>query len=220
MERPDLPVDQLSKMLDLQERIMNKNAESAFNRALAEFQKECPLIERKKNVSFKSTNYSYATLDEMIYTIKPLLSKHGLSYSFDTKYGENEFELMTIISHVDGHSKTYSLTFPKVHDDERMNKTQRMKSSLTYGKRAGLENALGIVTTGEDDDARRLNEAQINADQMQFITALIKKTNSDMSAFLSAFEVDSVDQLNNEQFKKAKSMLSAKLNSKNSKAKA
>lgn len=211
ISRDDINPDKLEKFLDLQERILNKRNEQEFSEAMAGFQQDCPIIERKKKVSFKSTKYDYATLDEMVYTIKPILAKHGLSFSFDTVYGEKDFQLITIISHINGHSKKYSLTFPRTHDDQRMNETQRMKSALTYAKRAGLENALGIVTSDEDDDARRLSESIISPEQAKQLTDMIEKTQSSLPKLLEVFGVDELAQLNNEQYRKAKSILLAKM---------
>ena len=43
-----------------------------------------------------------------------------------------------------------------------MNASQRRKSALSYAKRAGLENALGIATADEDDDAIRATEKELD----------------------------------------------------------
>lgn len=209
--RDDLPVEQLDKLLDLRERFLAKESESSFNRAMADFQKECPIIERKNKVAFKSTKYDYATLDEIVHQIKPILAKYGLSYSFDTKYAEKDFELITIINHIDGHSKSFSLTFPRIHDDARMNETQRMKSSLTYAKRAGLENALGIVTANEDDDARRAESMVISDKHTEEIIRLLERTKSDKDKLFSHFKISKIEELSEADAKKAISMLKAKL---------
>lgn len=206
VQRKDIDPDRLEKFLNLQILMENRQAEQAFNEAMAKFQSLCPIIKREKKVSFTSksgsnTNYAYAPLDEIVHEIKPILNECGLSYSFDVKAGPEISILHTTISHIDGHSKTSTYSFPTLHDDTRMNQSQRIKSAITFAKRAGLENALGIVTANEDDDARRATDAPISEAQKKEIQDLLKITKSAESRILAQFNVESLEQLNGNEAK-------------------
>jgi hypothetical protein len=208
VQRKDIDPDRLEKFLDLQIRMEKRQAEQAFNEALAKFQGECPIIKKNRKIDFtsksgSSTKYDYAPLDEIIHIIKPLLSKNGLSYTFDVVAGEFVSVLKTTISHQLGHSKDFTYSFDTIHDDQRMNISQRRKSALTYAKRAGLENALGIVTAGEDDDARRTSETAITEDQINQIKELIVVAKVTPQQFSDRFKVKEIEELSFSGAKKA-----------------
>lgn len=208
VQRTDIDPDRLEKFLDLQIKMENRQAERAYNEALASFQGECPIIKRTKKTDFDSKSggkvkYDYSPLDEIVYIIKPIMTKHGLSYSFDVKGGEKTSKLFTKIKHKDGHGETSELEFDTFHDDGRMNTSQRRKSALTYIKRAGLENALGIVTAGEDDDAKRAVDNPATKEQLDQIYDLVAKTKSDMKGFCEFLKVNKVEELSEHDAKKA-----------------
>lgn len=208
VQRQDIDPDRLEKFLDLQIKMENRQAERAFNEALALFQGECPIIRRTKKTDFTSksgnqTKYDYSPLDEIVHVVKPILNKHGFSYSFNVKENEKSSTLITTIRHKDGHSVPSELEFESLHDDGRMNNSQRRKSALTYVKRAGLENALGIVTAGEDDDARRAVDAPVTEEQLAEITEMIKQTKSDEKKFLEFLQVSKLADLSEYEGKKA-----------------
>jgi hypothetical protein len=197
VQRTDIDPDRLEKFLDLQIKMENRQAERSFNEALAGFQGECPIIQRTRKVEFtaasgKTTKYNYSPLDEIVHIIKPLLDKYGLSYSFNVQAGEKSSKLLTKIRHKDGHSETTELEFETLHDDGRMNLSQRRKSAITFTKRAGLENALGIVTAEEDDDARRAIDNPATEAQIAEIEKLIIDTKSDLTKFKAAFQIQAV----------------------------
>lgn len=215
VQRTDIDPERLEKFLDLQIKMENRQAERAFNDALAAFQGECPVITKNKKTSFTSksgstTAYDYAPLDEIISVIKPIMAKHGLSYAFDLAEGDMTSKLLTTIFHRDGFSKTYTYAFDTIHDDARMNSSQRRKSSLTYAKRAGLENALGLVTTGEDDDARRATNSPITPEQIAQIKDLMPKASVTEAQFFDKFKLTSYDEMDEALAKKAIFQLKAR----------
>lgn len=202
VKRTDIDPERLEKFLDLHAKMQSSKASVAFFDALAGFQGDCPIIPRSKEVKFiskngKQTDYNYAPIEEIVEIIKPHLVKWGLSFSFNIKKTgkDDENELLVTIRHRSGHAETTSLFFNPIHDDERMNRSQRAKSSITYAKRSGLENALGIVTAGEDDDAGADNSAEANKEQIAEIKKLIKETESDEQRLLVFLNVESLEQL-------------------------
>ena len=202
VQRKDIDPERLEKFLELQIKMENRQAQQIFNEAFAAFQGECPIIVRKNKVSFGKTNYDYAALDEIVAIAKPLLKKHGLSYAFNISIDGKTSVLTTIINHSCGHTKDFQYYFDTLHDDERMNASQRRKSAVTYAKRAALENALGIVTAGEDDDARRAVDNPLNDVQSDEINTLLKDLDKNKDSFLVYFsriaarELTEINQMN------------------------
>jgi hypothetical protein len=208
VQRTDIDPERLEKFLDLQIMMEERQSKEAYNKAMAAFQGDCPVIVKNKTVDFTAksgnqTKYDFAPLDEIVSVIKPLLQKHGLSFSFNIVPGESMDCLITTISHADGHSKDYNYTFFPMHDDQRMNQSQRRKSAITYAKRAGLENALGIVTTGEDDDANRALDTPVNENQIAEIRDLMEKTKTKEDSFLKYLGVAKFEELSFTGGKKA-----------------
>lgn len=210
VQRKDIDPERLEKFLDLQFKAEAIHAKKAFQQALAMFQGECPIIPKTKKVDFTSksgnrTAYNYSPLDEIVHIIKPILTKYGFSFTFDIQLTENpELGLLkTKIYHAEGHSEEFMYYFPRVHDDQRMNMAQRVKSALTFAKRAALENALGIITAEEDDDARRSEDIEATDKQIKEIKRLIKVTKTDETTFLTWLKAEAIESLTALEAKKA-----------------
>lgn len=202
-ERTDLDPIKLEKLLDLHERHLAKQQESDFLKAMAKFQGSCPTIIRRKKVEFGKTKYDYAPLDEIIETIRPHLTANELSYFFDTESDLVTLTVKVTICHSSGFQKTFTYKSEAIHDDGRMNGSQRRKSALTYSKRACIENALGLVTAGEDDDAMRAKDKMISEDQLENINILIKNTETKEKDFLKFLKVEELSELSFFEAKKA-----------------
>lgn len=210
VQRKDIDPERLEKFLDLQFKAEAIHAKKAFQQALASFQGECPIITKTKSVNFTSktgntTKYNYSPLDEIVFMIKPILTKYGFSFTFDIQLTENpELGLLkTKIYHAEGHSEEFVYYFPRVHDDQRMNMAQRVKSALTFAKRAALENALGVITAEEDDDARRSEDIEATDKQIKEIKRLIKATKTDETTFLTWLKAEAIESLTALDAKKA-----------------
>lgn len=218
VQRKDIDPDRLEKFLDLQIKMENRQSQRAFNEAFASFQGECPIIKKNKKVDFASkgggsVNYNYSPLDEIVHIIKPIMNKYGLSYSFNEVPENGVTNLITTIRHKDGHEVNFDHRFPTIHDDMRMNESQRRKSALSFAKRSALENALGIVTANEDDDARRAIDNEVTKEQLDTINDLIKKTATSEKLFLEFLKVDKLSDLSAHDAKKAINALKAKRSS-------
>ena len=211
VQRTDIDPERLEKFLNMQIKMEERENQRSFKSAMANFQGQCPIIKQTKRVNFGKVDYSYAPLDEIVYLIKPILSKNGLSYSFDIhKDDGNDRTLVTTIAHRDGHSESFTHFFTAQHDDQRMNEAQRSKSAITFAKRAALENALGIVTAGEDDDARRLVDSVISEDQLNEIRSMMRLTDTALDQFTKYMKVDDLSELTEGEAKRAITSLKQK----------
>lgn len=114
-------------------------------KALADFQDEVPTI----NKNAKGYSYKFADLEEITKVIKPLLKKHGLSYTQPL----HATSLKTILFHVEsGETIESSVDIPQGVELKGQNDFQVMGSGITYLRRYSLSSVLGLVTD-EDNDA-------------------------------------------------------------------
>lgn len=150
-----LPVETMERLFALREKVKAEYAKEQFTQALADFQKDCPIVEKNKKVLNKdgrTLRYQYASIDNIIGSIKAPLSQNGLAYSFSVEQTENKIKATCTITHIAGHSSTSSFEIP-IDKEGYMTEPQKYASALTYAKRYALTNALGLVGTEEDTDA-------------------------------------------------------------------
>src|SRR5258708_38188787 len=72
-------IEQMSQLLDLQDRWEKSEARKAYVTALAAFKKDPPKVIRDKQVAFGTTKYKHATLDNASELIGAALALHGIS---------------------------------------------------------------------------------------------------------------------------------------------
>ena len=147
-------VQTLERLFALHKEVKAEQARSAFVQALANFQKECPSIEKTKKVTNKdgTLRYTFAPLDGIAEQIKDTLANNGFSYSWDVDQPENMMKVTATLTHIEGHAETSTLAIPIVSDGY-MTEPQKYASAQTYAKRYTLLNVLGISTADEDTDA-------------------------------------------------------------------
>jgi len=76
-------IDQLTKLMDLQERWEASNAKKAFVSAMTEFKKTPPKLVKDKKVNFGNTNYKHAELDQVTDLVAKALSAVNISHRFE-----------------------------------------------------------------------------------------------------------------------------------------
>jgi hypothetical protein len=143
----------LEKLIELKEQSRKEIAKNEFFKALHGFQSELQPI-KKSNVVYNkdgSIRYKYATFDDIVKSIHPLLKKYGLTFHFKPEY-DKENQTITvhcIITHVMGHQEVATFKAPLTPSD-KMQFMQAYGSILTYAKRYSLSLALGLAT--EEDE--------------------------------------------------------------------
>ena len=80
---PELPVDKLEKLLDMQIKIMGIEAEKEFAAAMARVQSKLPKVARDGDN--EQTGSKYSTLEAIAAAIKPIYTAEGFSMSFHGK---------------------------------------------------------------------------------------------------------------------------------------
>jgi len=206
-------LDKLSALMDLQERWDAKEARKAFIVAKAKFAAEEITVGKNKHVGFESkrgadTSYMHATLDNVTKTLMPILSKYGLSYSWETEQFEGGMIRVTcILTHEQGHSERVALQGGADQSGNK-NNIQAVGSTVTYLQRYTLLAITGTATQEQDDDAGVVS--LISEDQKSKIIDLIKEVRADERRFFNLFDVEYIDQLPAAKFDKAVKALEQK----------
>lgn len=147
---PQCDIEKMERLMAMHERMQAKSAEQAFNAAMAQMQCEIPTVgEGAVNAHTKN---SYATLDDINYTLKPIMQRHGFAVTFKVEHAANGISVTGILMHSAGHREQTTMLLPLDTGPGR-NAVQAVGSSTTYGKRYVMC-ALLNITTGEtrDDD--------------------------------------------------------------------
>jgi len=145
-------IDQLSKLMELQERWAANQARMAFNEAMAKFKANPPEITKNKHVKFGNTEYDHATLDHVTDAITKALSDVGICHRWSTAQNGPEIAVTCLLTHELGHSEGTTL---KASPDTSGSKNaiQAIGSAVTYLQRYTLMAACGLAARGADDDA-------------------------------------------------------------------
>lgn len=170
-----LPVETMERLFALREKVKAEQAKEAFVQAMAQFQAECPIIEKTKkvmNTDGVTVRYKYAPIDSIVEQIKKPLAEQGLAYTWTVKNEPGFITAIAMITHKAGHSETSSFQIP-IDAGGYMTAPQKVASALTYAKRYSLCNALGISTGDEDTDATDVNkEATAKSDKAKIVFLL------------------------------------------------
>lgn len=147
---PAVDVTKLEKLIELQERMLAHNAKASFNAAFSVMQGEIPAIVEKG----KTNNGSYAPLEDIVEAVRPILTKHGFALTHRTEWPDKGIvKIVGILSHQQGHERQ-SEFLSAADSSGNKNAIQGLGSAISYGRRYTTKDLLGIVTRGEDDDAK------------------------------------------------------------------
>jgi hypothetical protein len=146
----EFDVEKLKQLLDMQERILDRNAEAAFNTAFADMQAEIPTVIEKG----KTDKGKYAKQEDIVETVKPILKKYGFSISFRTEWPDKMIKIVGILTHRDGHART-SEFLTDADTQTGRNAIQARGSAVTYGRRYTTTDLLNITSREQRDDDGR-----------------------------------------------------------------
>lgn len=154
---PEADMAKLEKMLEMQERMLDRNAKQAFTAAIAAMQEDMPeVVERgkiKANLKSGGTmTTAFATFEDINAAVRPVLVKHGFAITFRVQQDAAVIRVTAVLSHREGHSEETSIEMPADTTGSK-NAVQAVGSSISYGKRYTMSALLNIATRGEDDDA-------------------------------------------------------------------
>lgn len=150
-----LPVDQLDRMLQMQERIRAEEARKEFNAAMNAAQGKMGRI--STDASNPQTRSRYASYGQLDRALRPIYSDHGFAISFNTGDGpEGHVRVLATVTHSGGHECHYKADIPcdgkGPKGNDVMSKTHAVASAMTYGQRYLLKLAFNVAIGENDDD--------------------------------------------------------------------
>lgn len=154
---PNVKVENLERLVAMQERIMAVNREAAFEAAFAKMQPEIPVIDEHGRIEVKGTLRStYAPLEDIHDVIKPILARHGFSMRHKTEWPADKagiIRIIGILGHEQGHKEFTTFEAPMDKSDYRTD-IQSQGSTVSYGRRYTTLDLLNISTRKADNDGR------------------------------------------------------------------
>ncbi len=214
-------LDQLQKLMDLQERWEKNEAKKAYDAAMNAFKADPPDISKNKHVEFGRTIYDHATLDHVCEAINFALSKHGLSHRWAVDQGADDsgswVKVDCIITHTLGHSETVFMKSPPDTSGSK-NSIQAIASTVTYLQRYTLLAATGLAAKDSDDDGKASGGGLVSDEQRESLEALAKEAEADVGKFLKYMGVEAFAQIPQAAYVNATKALENKLEKKRSAA--
>lgn len=146
-------LEQVEKMMDLQDRWERKESEKAYNAAFAAFKAEAVrIIKGRKVTDGPLRGKEYAELHDVVDAVTPALSRHGLSTAWKLTRDEKDWlEVTCTLKHVGGHSESVSMGGPPDAGGAK-NALQARASTKSYLERYTLKAICGVAEGGDDSD--------------------------------------------------------------------
>lgn len=177
-------MEQLEKLLELQQRWEANEARKAYVAAMAEFKAHPPAIVKDRTVAFSGTAYRHASLANVVDAVVLELSKHGLSHRWDMTQTGAAITVTCVITHILGHSESVSMT-AMPDDSGKKNQIQQVASTVTYLQRYTLMSALGLAAKDSiDNDGGGIKKTEtISEEQEATLRELIEQAGIEMPKF-------------------------------------
>ena len=229
---PAVDIDKMERLLQMQERVMDRRAKAAFDAELSIMQPELPQVDRNGCIKVLSKadrdagrmdarpqqSTPYALWEDINAAIAPHLAAHGFALSFRTgTSADGKITVTGVLSHKEGHREETTIT---LHHDSSgsKNNVQAVGSSISYGKRytAGLLLNITSRAPGDaDDDGNAAGRsATISEEQLAELRALLIRVGGDVSAnesrFIQYFKIPSLADLPAKDFDRAVKAIKAK----------
>jgi hypothetical protein len=150
-------LDQLTKLMDLQERWERNEARKAYVAAMNAFKAEPTRIVKNKHVHFDTqkgpNDYNHATLDHVCDQVIGGLSKHGISHRWKVEQSGEWIKVTCVLTHALGHAEETTLMGAPDATGSK-NSIQAVGSTVTYLQRYTLLAATGLAAANTDTDGR------------------------------------------------------------------
>lgn len=210
---PDVDVQKLERLLQMQERIFDRNAEAEFAAAMTRVQAQLPTVLRKsKN---EQTSSLYAKHEHIAKIIKPIYTAEGFSITFseDDSPKEKHVRVVAILRHNSGYKERHHIdvAIDDVGLKGNTNKTltHAEGSSQSYGRRR-LTCMMFDIATGDDNDGNGAGVAKITEQQLADLEALIEEAGANRAAYIKHLKLERLEDLPAKSYDTAVKWLDAK----------
>ena len=170
-------VEVLERLVALDREVRAESRLTAFNAAMREFKRLCPVIAKNKDgAKMKGQGnkamYRYADYDEIRRTIDPHLEACGFTVSFDTSSNDSGtlFTTTCRVEHEQGHVKSGSFTGPTVKQGGT-SALQAFGGANTFGRRYALANALDLRISDDIDGEEMTQSLPVTAEEAMTLEA-------------------------------------------------
>ena len=212
---PNVDIDKMERLLQMHERIVDRQTEQEFNAAMTDAQADMsPISADAVNPQTKSKYASYSAMD---IKLRPIYTKHGFAPSYDTGEGAPEKHVRVVchLSHRGGHTRRYQVDMPAdgkgAKGGDVMTLTHAAGAAFTYGQRYLLK-LMFNVAIGESDPDGNSDAGVIDADLKQILLNLLQKLpDGDTAVFLGHMKVESLDVMPLNLFSKGKRALEERI---------
>lgn len=195
--------DSLEKLLNMQERILDRQAEQEYTNAMVAVQSDMTKKGIEEDGLNTQTKSAYSKLESINKVLVPIYTEHGFSLSFGAEDSPLELHVRTVcdVMHRGGHAKRYHNDMPLdlAGIGGKVNKTKihGTGSALKYGRRYLTCMVFNISTGDLDDDGNAAGQIieYIDDKQLSILTDLISATESNEQMFCKACKVESLDLL-------------------------
>lgn len=195
--------EQLSKLMDLQERYERNIAAKAYAYAMNRCQNLMPAV--VKNAVNKHTGSTYANLEAVNTTIKPIYTAEGFSLSFGEEKCDvpESIRLYVDVIHTGGMTSRHAGDFPidgaGIKGGQNKTGIQSKGSTISYSRRYLTLMVFNITIAEEDTDGNREGDT-INRGQLEELHDLIENCTRagvpvQMPAFLKWLNVENLQDL-------------------------
>lgn len=194
---PNVDIDKMERLLQMQERIMTRNAKAAYTAALAEMSPKLPIVTERGQIKNRdgAVQSTYAKWEDINEAIKPILAEHGFALTFRTGSEAGQIKVTGVLSHREGHSEDTTITLPADTSGSK-NAVQAVASSVSYGKRYTAGALLNLTSRGEDDDGQKAAAAKtLSAEQAKQVREKLKSVGAPETAFLKWAKCDKIEDI-------------------------
>lgn len=189
---PSLNIDVFDRLIALQERSEDRQAERAFNAAFVRMQAKLPVVKRDGKLEYDKTKgkpedgkilvTKYARWEDIEKAIRPAYTSEGFSLSFQIAprlVDGGGLMISAILRHEGGHKEIGDPMPVPLDTSGGKNNVQAYGSALSYGKRYAAFAALNIVTEGDDDDGVEAGNRTLTREEALEIKTLVAESEID-----------------------------------------
>ena len=206
----------IGAILDLQERMMAKRAETDFNEAFLRLRGKLPIIKKGDIVAYENKKtgkmeeaFKFAKWEKVQAIIDDIIASEGFDLTFDSQVHPNGTAVIAILHHSGGHTRRTSTPPIPIDSGGGKNNVQGVGSSMSYGQRYATKFALNLRFE-DDDDGHQAGIKFIDTESAKTIENLIAETKADKARFLQFMEAASVDNIQVKDYPKAMNALISK----------
>jgi hypothetical protein len=151
---PGVDLGRLDRLASMYERMVSREAETKFNAALVKLQPRLPVLDENGVITDPDgkVRATYATWEDTVDAIRPLLARHGFSLTFRPGRSPGGVPVVTgVLRHAAGHKEEAEIELPADVSGDK-NPVQAVGSTMSYGQRYVTRMLLCLTSRGEDDD--------------------------------------------------------------------